>query len=177
MQIKIRQLSRKAHLWLALLVFLPVLIIFVSGILLQIKKQSDWIQPPTQSGVFQIPDITFERVLLIAQSVPELQVANWQDINRVDVRPDKGMMKIIANNDWEAQIDSSTGSILQVAFRRSDTIESIHDGSWFAEFTKLWVFLPVAIILFIMWCSGFILMYTTFKSKINKHQARAKRDS
>lgn len=171
----VRQFSRKIHLWLALGILVPSLIVFGSGILLQIKKQSAWIQPPTRSGVFHAPSISFARVLDIAQSIPQLEVTAWENIKRLDVRPKKGMLKILASNHWEAQIDSSTGEILQVAYRRSDTIEAIHDGSWFADFAKLWVFLPAAIVLLFIWCSGSVLLYTTLKSKYKKQSIKSLR--
>jgi len=44
----------------------------------------------------------------------------------------------------------------------SDLIESIHDGSFFHDSLKLWVFLPSGIILAILWVTGvylFLLPY------------------
>ena len=119
--------------------------------------------------------MSFQQVLQIAQTVPELQVSEWQHIDRIDVRPGKGIMKVVASNDWEAQIDAQTGDILHVAYRRSDIIEAIHDGSWFADFAKLWLFLPAGILLFLMWCSGAVLLYTTLSSKLKKRNARSVR--
>ena len=52
---------------------------------------------------------------------------------------------------WEVQLNADTGEVLHTAIRRSDVIESIHDGSWFHESFKLWVFLPAGIILAILW--------------------------
>ena len=66
-------------------------------------------------------------------------------------------------NRWEVQIDTETKQVLQVAYRRSDLIEQLHDGSWFNEKVKLYIFLPSGIILFILWITGlymFILPYT-----------------
>lgn len=172
---KLRQISRQTHLWLAMIILLPSVIVIGSGILLQIKKQSDWIQPPTLKGSATTPSISFEQILQVAQSIPELQVTSWEQIDRLDVRPKKGLIKVLGVNDWEAQIDAQTGDILQVAYRRSDTIEAIHDGSWFADAAKLWLFLPAGIILFIMWCSGSILFFTTMKSKLKKKRIHASR--
>lgn len=171
---KLRQISRKIHLWLALAILIPCVIVIGSGILLQIKKQSDWIQPPTQKGQAAEPSIPFEEILAIAKSVPELAIQSWHDIDRLDVRPDKGMLKIQAINHWEAQIDAASGEVLQVAYRRSNTIEAIHDGSWFAKPVKLWLFLPAGVLLLIMWCSGCVLLYTTLKSKYKKRGYRSK---
>ena len=47
--------------------------------------------------------------------------------------------------------------MLQASYRRSDLIESIHDGSFFADAAKLWVFLPAALILLGLWISGVYL--------------------
>ena len=170
-----RQVSRQIHLWFALAILIPTVIVIGSGILLQVKKEFDWIQPPTQKGQVlstnsSEPTISFEQILLASQSIPELEVKSWDDIERLDVRPGKKMLKILANNQWEAQLDANSGEVLQVAYRRSDTIEAIHDGSWFAEPAKLWLFLPAAILLFCMWGSGTILLFTTLKSKYKKRQ-------
>ncbi|GFD86872.1 hypothetical protein KUL150_29310 [Alteromonas sp. KUL150] len=43
----LRRLSRSLHLWLSLVIFIPVVIVIGSGLLLQVKKEFDWIQPPT----------------------------------------------------------------------------------------------------------------------------------
>ena len=73
------------------------------------------------------------------------------------------MVKVRSKNNWEIQIDTQSGTILQQAYRRSDIIESIHDGSWFHDKVKLWIFLPTGIVLFILWITGvymLILPYT-----------------
>lgn len=175
MRNNIRQWSRQVHLWLAITILVPSAIVIGSGVLLQVKKQSDWIQPPTQMGTATQPSISFEQLLNIATGIPELEVTSWEQVERLDVRPAKGLIKVLAENSWEAQIDASSGAILQVAYRRSDTIEAIHDGSWFADSAKLWLFLPAGIILFIMWCTGSVLLYTTLKSKFKKKHSRQQR--
>ncbi|XOV80403.1 MAG: PepSY domain-containing protein [Aestuariibacter sp.] len=172
---KLRQFSRQIHLWLAVTILIPSVIVIGSGILLQIKKQSDWIQPPTLKGQSNEPGISFSHLLDVVKSIPELEVSDWEQVERVDVRPNKGLIKVLVSNNWEAQIDGQTGEILQVAYRRSDIIEAIHDGSWFADAAKLWLFLPAGIVLLFMWCSGSILLFTTLKSKYKKSTSRKSR--
>ena len=58
-------------------------------------------------------------------------------MKRIDVRPDKGVAKAWLHTDYEAQVDLGTAEILQIAYRRSDWIESIHDGSIFGDTVKL----------------------------------------
>ena len=158
-------LNRKIHRWAAIATALPVLVVILSGVVLQMKKQFDWIQPPTKRGVSEALTLSFEQILNIAKGVPESKITGWSDIDRLDVRPSKGVVKVRARNRWEVQIDANTGDILQVAVRRSDLIESIHDGSFFHEHLKLWVFLPAAVILSAIWGTGVYLFFVPYLRK------------
>jgi len=80
-------------------------------------------------------------------------------VARLDVRPGKGAVKVRAENGWEVQVDTHTGKILQVARRRSDLIESIHDGSYFHPRFKLWVFLPAGLMLALLLLTGLPLFF------------------
>ena len=170
-----RRISRHFHLWAALVILLPVLVVITTGILLQVKKEFDWIQPPTQKAEFQELTIGFDEVLRAASSVQEAQINNWEDIDRLDIRPDKGVIKVQSKNSWEIQISAVDASILQIAYRRSDTIEAIHDGSWFFDSARLWIFLPASIILLFIWLSGCVMLLTTLHSKYRKRYYRQNR--
>jgi hypothetical protein len=149
--------NRKLHRWGAVVVAVPLVIVVVTGVMLQLKKKSDWIQPPLQRGSSEEPTIGFDRILDVARTVPEAEVQTWEDIDRLDVRPVKGVVKVRCKNRWEIQIDTNTGEVLQVAVRRSDLIESIHDGSFLHDGAKWWVFLPSALILAGLWGTGLYL--------------------
>ncbi len=151
--------NRKLHRWGAVIIALPLIIVVSSGLLLQFKKQSDWIQPPSRKGTAGELTIGFDRILDITRSVPEAGVTGWDDIDRLDVRPGKGMVKVRCKNRREVQIDTHTGEVLQVSVRRSDLIESIHDGSFFFEGAKLWIFFPAALILTGLWGTGIYLFF------------------
>lgn len=149
--------NRKLHRFGALVAALPLIVIFVSGAFLQLKKDVAWIQPTTMDGTGTLPSISFDRILEVAASVPEAGVASWADVDRLDVRPEKGVVKVRAKSRWEVQIDTDTAEVLQVAYRRSDLFESIHDGSFFHDRAKLWVFLPAGLILIGLWVTGVYL--------------------
>ena len=83
-----------------------------------------------------------------------------------------GMVKVRCENRWEVQIDTATGEVLQVAYRRSDLIESMHDGSFFHEHAKLWIFLPSGVILLGLWLTG---MYLWILPKWAKSAGRKRR--
>ena len=163
--------TRKVHYWGAFVVFLPVFIIISTGILLQLKKDIDWIQPPTANGEFENdPTISFDDILATAIKVKEPNIQSWDDVDRLDVRLGKGIVKVRSNNRWELQIDSHSGELLQVAYRRSDLIEQLHDGSWFHDKIKLWIFLPTGIILFILWCTGLYMVILPYIIKWNREK-------
>jgi len=168
---KLPKKLRKVHYWLSVFVMTPALVIFVTGILLQVKKHSDWIQPPLQKGSGDVPTLSFEQILESAQSVPELGVKGWSDIKRLDVRPGKGVTKIRGASDLEVQIDNSTGEVLQVAERRSDWIESLHDGSYFSNPVKYGIFLTTAVLLVVMLLTGVYLFFLPLVRKRGKKKS------
>ena len=165
---KMPRLNRLIHRWGSIVIALPTLVVLVSGVALQLKKQSDWIQPATQVGSQQPPELSFAQILQVAKTVPEAQVQDWDDIDRLDVRPGKGMLKVRCKNRWEIQLDTTSGEILQVAFRRSDLIESIHDGSFIGDIVKLGIFLPTAIVLLVLWGTGIYLFFLPRLAKRRK---------
>ena len=83
-------------------------------------------------------------------------------MDRLDVRPEEGVVKVRGRNRWEVQISGSTAEILQVAYRRSDFFEELHDGSWFHDNAKMWLFFPAALVLFLLWCTGVYLWVLPF---------------
>lgn len=161
--------NRRTHYWGALLCAVPIIIVIGTGVLLLLKKQSDWIQPPSMRGQGTIPELSFAAILDVVKQVPQANITSWADIGRLDVRPKKGIIKISAKNDWEIQIDHQTGEVLQVAYRRSGTIEAIHDGTYFHDHAKLWVFLPASLVLFVLSLSG---LYMFFFPIVKKRQMR-----
>ena len=168
---KLSKLSRLLHRWGSIIALLPITIIVFSGIVLQLKKESAYIQPPTQRGVGTEPAIGFERIIEVVRTVPEAEIESWEDVDRLDVRPGKGVVKVRCKNRYEVQIDTGTAEILHVAIRRSDLIESIHDGSYFNDHFKLWVFLPAGIVLAALVITGlhlFLLPYTVRRKRVDR---------
>lgn len=163
--------NRVLHRRASVLIALPLLLVIGTGVLLLLKKDISWIQPPTQRGSTKELGIDFEQVLAIAKTVPEAGIEAWDDIYRLDVRPSKGMLKVRANNRWEIQLDAANGEVLQVAYRRSDLIESLHDGSFFHDKVKLFVFLPSAVVLFLLWVTGIYLFVLPHLPRRNGRRA------
>ena len=168
MKLNLKRLLRQIHYWLSLVVAVPAMIILVAGIFLMLKKEIAWIQPPTLSGIEsgELPEISFDDMVMAARDHPEAQIESWTDIDRIDLRVGKGIAKLRGNSGWEVQVDTKTGDVLSVAYRRSDLIEQIHDGSFFSDTVKLYVFLPTGIFLILMWGTGiYLFLLPRFRKK------------
>ncbi|MEM7001720.1 MAG: PepSY-associated TM helix domain-containing protein [Pseudomonadota bacterium] len=170
---------RKIHYWSAPFVLLPLGLVIVTGVLLMLKKELDWVQPPTLKGTYPsaIPTQTLEQLFDRARQVPELDLGNWTDLSRVDVKPDKGVVKFVSRNRWEAQIDAHSGELVHLAYRRSDLIESLHDGSFFTDWSKHYVFLPSGVILLLLWGTGIYLFFIVQTARNRKAQRLSRRDT
>lgn len=171
-------LIRKIHHWGSICIALQLGVAIVAGIFLMLKKEVDWIQPPTRPGASLTPTATFADMLAAVKGVPQAKVEDWRDLARVDLKPDKGVVKFVSENNWEIQVDATTAEVLQVAFRRSDIIEHIHDGSYFAGWTKLFLFLPTGMVLLVLWGTGLYMFFQPYVVKARKRsnkRARAAR--
>lgn len=57
--------------------------------------------------------------------------------------------------------------MLQTAYRRSDLIESLHDGSFFAgDWTRLGVFLPTGVAMLVLWLTGLWMWWVPFEASV-----------
>jgi uncharacterized iron-regulated membrane protein len=166
-----QKVFRRLHYWGAAIAGIPVVVILCTGILLQLKKNLEWVQPIEMRGTTGTPGVSFDQLLAIAQGIPAAEVRTWDDIPRIEGRPQKGLIKLVSTNNHEIQVDLTTGAVLHAAHRRSDVIESIHDGSFFHDLAKLWLFLPAGLILLGLWCTGLYLFLLPFISR-RKQRAR-----
>ncbi|HJS75063.1 MAG TPA: hypothetical protein VJ921_12305 [Vicinamibacteria bacterium] len=68
--------------------------------------------------------------------------------------------------------------MLQTAYRRSDLIESIHDGSFFAgNWTKLDLFLPTGMVLLLLWGTGLWMFWQPIAARKRRAALTAARAS
>lgn len=124
---------RKLHHWIALPLFLFMFLIGLTGLLLGWKKNTGLL-PKTATGAnletsYWIP---VDSMVKIAHQFATDSLQKSQDLDRIDIRPEKGIAKIVYKNHYsEIQIDLSSGAILSSKARYSDIIENIHDGSIF----------------------------------------------
>ncbi|MEI7584174.1 PepSY domain-containing protein [Runella sp.] len=124
------RLYRKLHKWVAIPLLLFFLLIGVTGLLLGWKKQIGLL-PSTKKGELapSAQWISLDSIQHIAQDYAQTK-GESPEIDRIDVRPQKGVAKIVfVNHFTELQIDCTNGKIVSESRRNSDIIEKVHDGS------------------------------------------------
>jgi len=168
MPYSVKTLSRRLHRWGAIFFAIPLLLVAITGVLLQLKKQIPWVQPPTMRGSTSELQITWEQIHNAVAAIPDAKVLSWKDVDRIDARPERGLIKVRCANGWEVQLDSVTTKVLSSKHRRSDWIESLHDGSFFSEWAKLTIFLANGLVLLCLWLTGVYLWYLPVGSRRKK---------
>lgn len=164
---------RSWHRWLGLASLLFLLTSSVTGLGLLLKKRFDLLQPPTQRGVSADVEhfISIERAIESALGSGHPDFASADDIDRIDVRPGKGVFKVRSKRWSEVQVDATTGAVLSSGGRVSDVLEAIHDGSWFGAWVYDWVMPGYAVGLVVLSGTGLVVWYVPWK--LRRQRARA----
>jgi uncharacterized iron-regulated membrane protein len=172
------RLYRKLHRWVAVPLLLFMLMMGVTGLLLGWKKQTELL-PKTEKGQSNRSTdwVKIDSIQHIAQRYATDILKAPADIDRIDIRPQKGVAKIVfVHHFTELQIDCQTGKILSVSTRKSDIIEKIHDGSlldfWVGtpnDAIKLTYTSVIGLGLILLSISGFWLWYNPIRIRNNKH--------
>lgn len=173
------RIYRKIHKWISIPFVIFLLVIGVTAILLAWKKPLQLI-PKTQETRVEVRSswISLESMIQIGKAYMLDSLGKAADIDRVDVRPDKGIAKLVFKSHFtELQIDGFTGEILSVKQRNSDLIEKIHDGSIIdfllgqnRENAKLIYSTLTSLVLILLCISGFYLWHNPRKIKKIKAQ-------
>jgi hypothetical protein len=161
---------RKVHRVTGALLFAFFFIVAGTGLLLGWKKQTGLL-PPSQKGVSANPRDWLPVDSLRTRANDYLRDSIGkdlsQDIDRIDIRPDKGMVKFVYQHHyWGLQLDCTTGAVLQVDRRNADLMEQIHDGSLLdlgmntgSDLFKLFYTSVMGLALLLFTITGFWLWY------------------
>jgi len=134
-QAKILRIARKLHRTTGAILFVFFFILACTGLLLGWKKHTGGIiLPKSYQGTSTdmkdwLPvDELHKRAVEVVRE--QISAEMSPELERIDFRPDKGMVKFVFVEDyWGVQLDCATGELLHIERRRSDFIENIHDGS------------------------------------------------
>ncbi len=168
-QAKFLRTVRKIHRWTGISLLLFFVFISTTGFLLGWKKNSNgYLLPKSATGTSTEISTWLPVETLQKNALTVLDSFNQDldpEIDRIDIRPSKGMVKFTFKNHYqEIQLDCTTGKLLQIGTRRSDFIEQIHDGSilddWLGiSFFKLVYTSIMGIALLTFTITGFWLWY------------------
>lgn len=170
-----RRLNYEAHLWLGLLTAVLVIVICVTGIILNHKRAF---------GVMSEPDHTPEATLaaalplerLVQLAVEAFDHPEYRDetgISRMDYRPSKGYIKVRFRDrqNTEAILDVFTGEVLSLEPRGDVFMEQLHSGELFGA---QWVILSdiAAGGLIVLTFSGiYIWLYPLLNRRTHRREA------
>jgi hypothetical protein len=180
-QAKTIRFLRKLHRITGLILLVFILNMAITGILLGWKKNSyDYILPNNRQGTSSdlkkwLPLDSLEKAA--KQSLSDFSAELETTISRIDIRPDKGVVKFIFENHyWGIQLDGATAQVMHIGKRRSDFLEELHDGSFLDQyfdskfsFFKLFFTSIMGFSLILFGLSGFWIWYGPQKMrKLNK---------
>lgn len=132
----ILKFARKIHRTTGAALFIFFFIVALSGLFLGWKKHSGGlVLADSHKGRSTDPKnwlpIHELKEAAIKHARENISALISTEIDRIDVRPDKGMVKFIfVEGYWGVQVDCTTGELLHIERRYSDLIENIHDGSY-----------------------------------------------
>ncbi|HEY0651819.1 MAG TPA: PepSY-associated TM helix domain-containing protein [Chryseosolibacter sp.] len=152
---------RSAHKYIGVLLAAFFIVTGLTGVLLGWKKNVETLQPRTFNGASDnlAGWKSFSQIAEASIAALDTVIKN-PSIDRMDVRPDKGIVKVLFTEGyWEVQVDGTTGKILSVAQRHSDWIEHLHDGSLISDAFKLAYTNLLGIGIVILALSGLWLWY------------------
>ncbi|GAB3170966.1 PepSY domain-containing protein [Telluribacter humicola] len=176
------RLYRKLHKWLAVPLFLFMILVGGTGLLLGWKKQTQLLPKTTKGTTSESGKwISLDSTQRVAQAYSRTELGLPDEIDRIDVRPQKGVAKIVFTQHFtELQIDCTTGEILSIHTRTSDIIEKIHDGSildyWIGqdgEQVKITYTSILGLGLILLSFSGFWLWYNPKRIRKQKNSVAA----
>ena len=134
-QVKLLRNIRKVHRIVGVFLFIAFIVMSISGLLLGIKKHSGGIilsKSRIGSNLDMSKFLSIDSLNSLANNYlhSKVSAALSADVDRIEIRQDKGMIKFTFKEHYYAlQIDATTGELLHVERRYADLIENIHDAS------------------------------------------------
>ncbi len=147
---------RKTHRYVALFSTLPLIIVALSGVVLQLRNQFEWIQPSSLSAELKRGSrfLTLEEIL---------QTQDEKQVDQIIFRPTKNNLTLRMKDGTDIQMNPSTGEVLKKAQRRTTFFIELHQGSWLGPYGQYLLYFPAALGLCYLILSG--LMIYPFKKR------------
>lgn len=136
---------RKQHRYVAIVIMLPLIVMTLTGLILQLRNQFEWIQPSTvKSKTVTGPMLTPEQVLALAGN----------GVEQIIYRPGKSNISVRLKSGTETQYHAQTGELLKSLPRRSGFLIELHQGSWMGPWGQYFIHLSAGLGLLFLIISG-----------------------
>lgn len=143
---------RKYHRIVSLVVAIPFAVVLVTGLMLLVRNQVEWIQPKAVKM-----ELLEGKPLLSMEEIFKASKVASQDIDQIIYRPGKFHLSLRLKNGNELQIHPQTGEILKSAPRLTNFLIDLHQGSFFTSWGQLYIFLPSALGVLFLLVSGLMI--------------------
>ena len=126
-----------SHLWLGVIFTAALIVISATGIVLNHKRGLGLMPdvPHEASAPFagSLPLDSLAAIALRAVTLPNAEAATLRDVDRMDVRPRDGYVKVRMRDasSTEVTVDVATGRVLHVGPRGDVFLEKLHSGEVF----------------------------------------------
>jgi hypothetical protein len=148
---------RQTHRWVAMAAALPAGLIFLTGMLLSLRAVLPGMQRSTVPGSAPGWALSREQILEAARTASGLEGLEWSDVQKVEIAPEHGVIKLRTRSYQELQIDAHTGQVLASGFRPTSLVLALHEGAAFPRWVRWTVFVPAGFLLLYLWLSGVLL--------------------
>jgi len=144
------------HKRISIMISMPLLLIILTGILLQFRNVFSIIQPPTVSAKKMPADIELLSLIQI-QNIATNKDKNF--IDQIIYRPSKNSYAVRFTSGREIQLHAQTGEILSDQMRYTGWLIDLHQGSFAGNFSQYVLFPLTAMGLLFVLTSGVLLFF------------------
>jgi uncharacterized iron-regulated membrane protein len=126
-----------SHLWLGVIFTAALIVISATGILLNHKRglglMPDVPHEPSAPFTGSLPLDSLAAIALRAVAAPNAEAPTLGDVDRMDVRPRDGFVKVRMRDasSTEVTVDVATGKVLHIGPRGDVFLEKLHSGEIF----------------------------------------------
>lgn len=141
---------RKTHRYVALGATLPLILVALSGVMLQVRNQFEWIQPSPVSAEM----LSGEALLPFEKIISD---HGQENVDQIIYRPTKKNMAVRLKDGTEVQIHPQTGAVLKTAVRRTNFLIDLHQGTWMGKIGQYGIYFPTALAFCFLIVSGIVI--------------------
>ena len=155
------------HIILGAICSLPLLLTAITGVFLILRQHLSFMQPPE----IRRPAIMINK-LISPEKIIDVSGINPSLVNTIIYKPKSGIIQVRTNDQLEYHFSALDGSVLQFGPKRTSLFIQLHEGSYFGELVKNFVFIPMAFIFILVLFSGIYLTFFWLLRKIRVSKIR-----